>query len=78
MSTKPDAVAQVPIPAIVIVSPVPDGSVTFHDRRTVALLPTVTVDGAAVNEVMFGWGHAFTVTVVSAVLCEPQPDLAIN
>jgi hypothetical protein len=54
MSTKPDAVVHVPIPAIVIVNPVPDGSVTFQDRRTVALLPTVTVEGAAVNEVMFG------------------------
>ncbi len=67
-----------PIPAIVIVRPVPDVSVTFHARRTVAWLPTVTDDGVAVNELMFGCGQELTVTVVVAVLWEPQPALAIN
>ena len=78
MSTNPVGVVHVPTPAIVMVTPVPDVSVTFHDSRTVTWFPVVTVEGAAVNEFMVGGGHALTVTVVVAVAWLPQFDLTIS
>lgn len=78
ISTNPVVVVQEPTPAIEMVTPVPELSVTSHDRRTVAWFPTVTEDGAAVKEFIVGCGHAPTVTVAAAMLCEPHPDLANN
>ena len=73
MSTKPVLVGQVPIPAIVTETPVPDASVTDQARRTVWLPPIVTVLGVAVNDVIPGAGQAFAVTWVCADDDEPQP-----
>lgn len=78
ISTKPVAVDHVPTPAIVIVTPVPDASVTFQESLTVVLLPAVTALGDAVNELIGGGGHAPTVTITCLELDEPQPLVAIS
>ena len=77
MSTNPLA-PNVPIPAIDTTTPVPDGSLTDQDRRTVLLFPAMTEDGADVNEFMVGGGHAFALTVVVAVDCAPHPARAVS
>ena len=63
--TEPLGAAQVPTPGIVMLTPVPELSVTDQDKVTVAVPPIVTDDGDAVNEFMVGAGHAFTLTVAS-------------
>jgi hypothetical protein len=64
MSTKPLGVVHVPIPGSVIVTPVPEGSLTDHDNLTVALPPIVTALGEAVKARIVGGGHGLTLTVV--------------
>jgi hypothetical protein len=78
MSTKPFGFAKVPTPGIVIVTPLPDGSLMFHESLTVALPPIQTDPGEAVNELMTGDGQALAVTVLCAVAELPQPLLAVR
>lgn len=68
ISTKPVGLAKVPTPGIKSISPVPDGSLTDHDKRTVALPPIKTLLGLAVKEFIWGGGQDVAVTVVWAVL----------
>jgi hypothetical protein len=78
MSTNPVAVVHVPIPWIVTVRPLPDGSEIFHDRRTVWLAPIVTAFGEALKLLITGGGQLFTVTVVCAVAWAPHPAVAAS
>ena len=66
------------MPAILTVTPVPELSMTFHVRRTVAEPPIVTLDGFALNVEIDGAGHAVAVTVVGAVACAPQLAVAVR
>lgn len=75
ISTKPLVVNQVPIPGILMVTPVPEGSLTDQDNRTVEFPPIVTALGDAENELMVGGGQGLTVTVVWAELGGPQLPL---
>lgn len=68
----------VAIPAIEIVTPVPDASVTFQESLTVVFPPIVTADGDALKLFIVGAGHAETVIVVCAVDCPPHPALAVS
>jgi len=77
MSTNPLG-PKVPIPEIETLTPLPLGSLTDHDRRTVALLPAITDEGAAENELIVGGGQAPAVTVVVAVDCAPHPSRAVS
>lgn len=77
MSTKPLGVRNVPMPAIVMVTPVPDVSVMFHDKRTVWLPPRLTELGVAENELMVGAAHALAVMVVWAVVVAPHPLVTV-
>ena len=78
MSTKPFGFPNVPIPGIETVTPVPDGSVMDHARRTVALPPIQTAFGVAVKELIPGAGHAVAVTVLCALAELPHPLFAIS
>jgi hypothetical protein len=78
MSTKPFGFPKVPTPGTVIVTPVPEGSLTDHDSRTVRLPPINTEEGLAVKEAIVGAGHEIAVTVVCAVDWFPQPFLAVR
>lgn len=77
MSTNPLG-PNVPIPAIVTVTPVPELSITDHDKRTVWVPPIVTLPGLAEKELIVGGGHGLAVTVVCDVACAPQPTVAVN
>jgi hypothetical protein len=77
MSTKP-LDPKVPMPAIVTETPVPDGSVTFHERRTFWPPPIVTLEGFAVNDCMLGGGQEVATTLVCAADDAPQPLVAVS
>jgi len=77
MSVKPLA-GNVPIPEIVTVAPVPELSVTFHERRTVWPPPIVTLLGDAVKLFTVGAGQVDAVTVVCADAVAPQPAVAFK
>jgi len=64
ISTNPDVPDHVPMPAIDTVTPVPDGSVSDHDRRTVCAPPIVTELGVAVKKLIPGAKQELAVTVV--------------
>ena len=78
ISTKPLGVVHVPIPGIVMVTPVPEGSLTDHDNLTVLLPPIVTTLGDAENALIVGGGHGFAVTVIVVEDWPPQPAVAIS
>jgi len=78
MVTDPVGDVQLPTPGIVTVSPVPELSDVTHDKVIFPPAPLKTDDGLTVNELIVGVGQAFTVTVVAATFCDPQPDLAIS
>ena len=67
-----------PIPEIETLTPVPEGSLTFHDNRTVELLPAITEAGEAENVLIAGAGQALALTVVVAVDCPPHPARAVS
>ena len=77
MSIKPTG-PKLPSPEILTLTPVPEVSVTFHDKRTVAAPPIVTLEGFATNELIVGAWQAAAVTVAVALDCAPQPAVAIN
>src|ERR1700682_2295522 len=54
MSTKPLGLAKVPTPGILMVSPVPDGSLTDHDSLTNRFPPIKTELGFEVKELIAG------------------------
>jgi hypothetical protein len=78
MSTNPEAVPNVPTPAIVTVIPVPEFSVIFHESLTVCPPPIVTFAGEAENELIVGAGHVLAVTVVCLEEDAPQPTVAVS
>jgi len=78
ISTKPVGLAKVPTPGTDSVTPVPEGSLTDHDKRTVALPPIKTLLGLTLNEFICGGGQDVAVTVVCAVVWFPQPFLAVR
>jgi hypothetical protein len=63
---------------MLIVTPVPDASVIFQERRTVWLPPMVTELGVAMKELMMGERHAVAVTVTCATEVAPQPFVAVR
>jgi hypothetical protein len=63
---------------MLIVTPVPDASVIFQERRTVWLPPIVTELGAAKNELITGARHAVAVTVTCVTELVPQPFVAVR
>lgn len=67
-----------PTPGIVAVTPVPEGSLMDHDKRTIWCPPIKTLPGFAVKLVMVGDGQASTATVVCADEGDPQADVAVN
>jgi hypothetical protein len=79
ISTNPFGVFQVPTPAIVTAIPVPVVSVTDQDSLTVWIPPIRTVDGLAVNELIWGAGHWATLTVTNrSMLQEPFALTAVR
>ena len=78
ISTNPDVPGNVPIPAIDTVTPVPDGSVVDHDRRTVCDPPLVTTLGLALKALIPGAKQEVAVTVVWAVEVAPHPAVAVR
>jgi hypothetical protein len=66
------------MPEILTLTPKPELSTTFHDKRTVSFAPMVTPEGAAVNKVMVGLAHALAVTATCAWLWLPQPAVAVK
>lgn len=77
MSTNPLS-PKVPIPGIVTEPPVPELSVTDHDRRTVWPPPIVTFEGDAVKLLIIGAGHGFAVTVACAEDTAPHPTVTFR
>lgn len=61
-----------------MLTPVPDVSVMFHDRRTAAFPPIHTELGVAEKELIVAPGQALAVTVRWAVAEFPQPFLAVR
>jgi len=73
----PEVPAQVPRPAIETVTPVPELSVMFQDKRTIWFPPKVTELGEAEKLLIVGAGQEFAVTVVCAVLVVLHPFVTV-
>jgi hypothetical protein len=69
---------KVPIPEIETLTPVPELSVTFQDKRTVWPPPIVTLAGEAEKLLIVGAAHATAVTVACAEDVAPQPEVALR
>lgn len=78
ISTKPLLGSPLATPAIVTLTPVPELSTAFQDKRTVWPPPIVTLLGDAEKLVIVGAAHAVAFTVACAEDVAPHPAVALN